>query len=1088
MAFDLWGASATVGIAPPTTPSGYILLLLYILLLGYIASRCKADFQQLASRWQLTLGLAVASFIVSQLFPIRLMLPNSIAPSYIALFAFAPLLLAGVAISPAAAMVVGFAGGLGYALGQSHTFFDPFHFAFAATAAAAMVQLPYNGRFYQALHQPVAGGLVAGLIVAGLTAVVAFVTASFDDSLLAALDLALYAFVLSFWPLMIAGIVGGAIVMLLLVGLPQLRKERPLIPSPEELSLRRRLLNNFVGFAILLTTLIAAIVITLSIILSTRLVLNQMAHDAATVSNTIPDFQAHLQSVLMQGGHDGRLLAADEATTAESLQRLFRSSPTYRRIILIGGGQEITAFYPQDVDDVLLTDSEETAVTTAFTTNTPTIALADSTDDEHVVSFVIPVLGDDGEPGAALIGRVPALPLNTLIAGLQGTVGDGDGFIVDERGIIVAHPNAAMVLHEWELPIGKTMTVDGDGMAVQVYDVETGEHNLYYYLPSNEHGWTVVITAPYEDALRLALSIGVPLFAFIFIIMGAFYVNLAIIGRDITTPIGELAQASTTIAAGGDWQPPTATRQDEIGQLTDAFAAMYTARNKQLRDSELLLKISQEVSNTINLRRGMTALLAGMMEISGADGARVVVLNPNGRQPLTFGEGELAREMSLLDGRLMAKLRRSEAVTLTTPEQIRTTLELKSINKIRNINGLSIVPLFSKNRFQGIIWVGYGQGSSIEEGTQALLERLATQAAVLVENAHLFTAAEGGRRRLAAVLASATDAIIVTDQTNRVLLVNRALERTFNLGKTAVVGRPVADIIPIPLLLEALTGKDGRARNIELLLDDGRTFHVNASTIISNDKRNLGRVAVLHDITHLKEIDEMKTDFVATVSHDLRGPLTYMRGYVNMIPMVGELDENQQEYVDKVMVGIDQMTQLINDLLDLGRIEAGINLRYEHFDLKQLLTDVAADHWQHAYASGINLSVDLPDDLPAIDGDAISLRQAFTNYIANGIKYAPDSGVMKLHAQVSGDEVIISVQDNGPGIPPEAHPQLFDKFYRADRNDGRKVKGSGLGLALVKSIAERHGGRVWCESQLEQGSAFYIALPLVQEVENINDQ
>lgn len=1083
MAFDFWGVSATIGIALPTTPSGYILLLLYILLLGYIISLCKNDFRQLASQWKFTVGLAAASFILSQLFPIRLALPNSIAPIDLTLFAFIPLLLAGVAIGPAAAMVVGFAGGLGYALGQSHTFFDPFHFAFAAAAAAALVQLPYNGRFYQALRQPIVGGLVVAVILAALTAVVAFVTAGFDDSLLAAFDLALYAFILNFWPLVIEGIVGGAIVMLLLVGLPHLQKERPLIPSPEELSLRRRLLNNFVGFAILLTTLIATIVITIAIILSTRLVINQMGHDAHTVSDTIPDFQAHLQSVLMQGGHDGQLLSADDALMIGSLQQLFRSSPTYRRIILIDAQQEIGAFFPQDVESVTLTDSEETAVTTAFTTNTPTIALADSIDDEHVVSFVIPVLGNDGKPSAALIGRVPALPLNSLIAGLQGTVGGGTGFIVDERNIIVAHPDPEMVLHEWGERDGKTMVTEGDGIAVQVYDKETGDHYLYYYLPSNEHGWTVVITAPYEDALRLALSIAVPLFAFIAVIMAAFYVNLAIIGRDITKPIGKLAEASVTIAAGGEWEPPTTTRQDEIGQLTDAFAAMYTARNKQLYESASLLKISQDISNTINLKRGMTALLAGVMDISGADGARVVVLNPNGRQPLTFGEGALADEMGLLDGRLMAKLRRADGITLATPEQIRTAMEVKSVHKIRNIGGLSVVPLSSKNRFQGIIWVGYRQDSIIEEGTQALLERLAVQTAVLVENAHLFNAAEGGRRRLAAVLASATDAIIVTDQTNRVLLINRAMERTFNLEKTAVAGRPIADIVPIPLLLEALTGKDSRARNIELPLDDGRTFHVNASTIVSNDRRNLGRVAVLHDITHLKEIDAMKTDFVATVSHDLRGPLTYMRGYVNMIPMLGELEDKQQEYVDKVLIGIDQMTQLINDLLDLGRIEAGINLRYEHFDLKQLLTDIAANHWQHGYANGINLSVDLPDDLPSIDGDVVLLRQAITNYVANGIKYAPDSGEMTLNAIFNADEVIISVQDNGPGIPPESHPQLFEKFYRADRNDGRKVKGSGLGLALVKSIAERHGGRVWCQSQLEEGSSFYMALPLAQKTE-----
>ncbi len=1088
MGLDLWGVSAISTVALPTTPSGYAFLLLYLFLLGYFIAHYRNAFSSLVERWKLTAVLTISSLLLSQLFPIRLLLPNSIAPIHLVLLSFASLLLAAATIGPAAALFVGLVGGLGVALGQSHSIFDLFHYAFAAAAASALMKQPYRGRFYKALRHPIIGGLSAGLLVALLMAVTTFVTSGFDSSLLAALDSALYVFNLYIWPLLAEGITGGVIVLLLLTGIPKLRRRQPLRPTPEELSLRRRLLSNFVTFAALLTLFIVIIVISISITLSTRLVLTQMAHDAQTVSDTIPDFQANLQSVLLQGVRDGQLALDDSASHEEGLQSLFRSSPSYRRIILVDDLQSIAAFYPLDVDEVVLTDAEETAVTTALTTNIPAIARADSIEDEHVISFVVPVLGDDGKPQAALIGRVPALPLNNLIAGLQGTVGAGNGFIVDQNNRIIAHPDADKLLSDWDVPSGKIMEAVGDGTAVQTYTDETSEHTLHYYLPSDEHDWTVVITAPYANALRLALSIGVPLIFFVLVIMIVFYINLTIIGRDITRPIGELAQASHDIAAGGEWKPPTMTRQDEIGQLTHAFAAMYRSRNKQLSDLSLLLEISHEVSNTVNLRRGMTAMLNGAMRAAGAEGARAVILNPNGRQPLTFGVGDLARPMSLLDGRLMGNLRRSPAITLTTDSQIRAVLKLGKSDRIKKVNGLSAVPLLSKNRFQGIMWVGYADSRHIEDGTQSLLQTLAGQAAVLVENTHLFAAAEGGRRRLAAVLASATDAVIVTDQMNKVLLINRAMERTFDLEGTAVVGRPVADILPISILLEALTGKDNRARNIELPLDDGRTFHVNASTIISNDKRSLGRVAVLHDITHLKEIDEMKTDFVATVSHDLRGPLTYMRGYVNMIPMLGELDSKQQDYVDKVLVGIEQMTKLINDLLDLGRIEAGINLRYEQFDLKQLITDVAAEHWQHAYASGINLSVDLPSRPLMMDGDVALLRQSLTNYVTNGIKYAPDSGVMKLQAEVvrtkaGTEEVIISVQDNGPGIPPEAHPQLFQKFYRVDRRDGRKVKGSGLGLALVQSIAERHGGRVWCESQFGEGSAFYIALPLEQAEE-----
>ena len=304
------------------------------------------------------------------------------------------------------------------------------------------------------------------------------------------------------------------------------------------------------------------------------------------------------------------------------------------------------------------------------------------------------------------------------------------------------------------------------------------------------------------------------------------------------------------------------------------------------------------------------------------------------------------------------------------------------------------------------------------------------------------------------------------------------MEDIFDLKANEVIGRPVSSVVPAPNLVEALTSSDESARNPEVPVGKDKVFYASTSTIVGNDGQVMGRVAVLHDITHLKEIDAMKSDFVATVSHDLRSPLTFMRGYATMLTMIGEMNEKQEDYVEKILGGIDQMAKLVDDLLDLGRIESGTKLREDTIEVEPLLADLATEHWQHAHLSGIKLEVDVkPKDMIFV-GDKRLIRQALTNLVSNGIKYAPDSGLMKLHAEKVKEEVIFSVADHGPGIAKEDQMRLFERFYRAQEKGTEKIKGSGLGLAIVKSIAEKHGGRAWCQSERGQGSTFYVAIPL----------
>ncbi|HRO90473.1 MAG TPA: ATP-binding protein, partial [Promineifilum sp.] len=406
------------------------------------------------------------------------------------------------------------------------------------------------------------------------------------------------------------------------------------------------------------------------------------------------------------------------------------------------------------------------------------------------------------------------------------------------------------------------------------------------------------------------------------------------------------------------------------------------------------------------------------------------------------------------------------------------------------VAALFALPLRPAGEFQGALYLAYRQPHYFDSDERNLLRTLAGQATVLVQNAHLFVAAEGGRRRLAAILASTTNGILVTDQTDRILLINPAMERALGVRGKDAAGRPVVDALSgidkaIPFvqrlsLSRSGTGSGATDGKVELEVND-RTFLASISTVYSHEGQTMGRVAVLQDVTDMKELDRMKSDFVAGISHDLLSPLTYMHNYAAMLPIVDD-PTLEKEYVEKIMAGIDRMTRLVNDLLELARIEAGLHLQFDRVHVDKLLHEIAMEYASPAKAAGVNLVVEVADDLPAAVADPAQLRRALTNLVTNGLKHAANSGPLTIHAEAIGREMVISVRDRGPGIAAVDQTHLFEKFYRGEGlSTVERAKGSGLGLAIVKSVADHHNGRVWCESRSDEGSTFYLAIPLKRE-------
>lgn len=333
---------------------------------------------------------------------------------------------------------------------------------------------------------------------------------------------------------------------------------------------------------------------------------------------------------------------------------------------------------------------------------------------------------------------------------------------------------------------------------------------------------------------------------------------------------------------------------------------------------------------------------------------------------------------------------------------------------------------------------------------------------------------ETERTRLETVFHGIHDCVMILDVENRVLLVNPAMCRAFGLDERSSIGESVLELIEHPDMHAMILSDNGDSdplHHYEIGFPDGKVASAQFTVI-----PGVGHAVTMQDITYLKEVDRVRNEILHTISHDLRSPLTSVIGYTELITRAGSLNDNQREFLGRIHESVDHITTLFNDLLELGSIEAGLDTRREPVQLEGLLK-YSLDMLQGQIKSKrIKVETDVDSSLPVLRANPVRLRQVFDNVIGNAIKYSGDGGEVKVSLRAEGDQIIIQVTDNGPGIPAQDQARIFDKFYRGRNKD--RQEGSGLGLAIVKSIVEAHQGRIWVESALKQGSTFFIVLPI----------
>jgi len=519
-------------------------------------------------------------------------------------------------------------------------------------------------------------------------------------------------------------------------------------------------------------------------------------------------------------------------------------------------------------------------------------------------------------------------------------------------------------------------------------------------------------------------------------------------------------------------------REHWTRQITEHIPAQLLAANRQLeqrlRDLDTLVQFGQRVTSTLDLQPVLDHVVQAATAITRAEsGILLLADEATGELVLCAAtEPQLetgnARRILVSDSAAGEVMRRGMPLVLTD-------VHAREIDTDFFFRDLAYVPLLFHNRPIGVLGVANQTASTgFEPATLQLLGVLADFAAIAITNARLHEATVHERDTLDTVLRDTEDAIILVDLQGHVLLCNPAACRTFGLAGEAVIGQPLQAVIDHEGLRELFLkeARTGRLRTTELVVDDGaRTLNAHLTFV-----DGVGKIAVMQDITHLKELDRIKSEFVTTVSHDLRSPLTAILGYLELLRRAGSLNSSQEDFARRIVNSVQSITTLITDLLELGKIEAGFDQDREVVVLPPIV-ESAVEERQHEWeAKQHTMEVELPAALPPVLGHPLRLRQLVSNLLENAIKYTPDGGRVRVTLEANGDFLVLRVADTGIGIPQKDQPYIFDKFYRTDQAIDH-YRGTGLGLSIVKSIVEQHQGRIWVDSEPGKGSTFTVMLP-----------
>ncbi|MDY6794227.1 MAG: ATP-binding protein [Actinomycetota bacterium] len=556
------------------------------------------------------------------------------------------------------------------------------------------------------------------------------------------------------------------------------------------------------------------------------------------------------------------------------------------------------------------------------------------------------------------------------------------------------------------------------------------------------------------------------------------------------------------IALGGYFVINKAREQEREKQaLTDLYDKADTKR----RELSTLYAVSLKLASTLDSEEMMAILLDSACELVPNDALAVSLLERPNHLCAKVSKGFDREQLNRLD-REDAGNPIYVSASAVLPVILRDTEEDKRFQvylEEMGFRSMLTVPLYASSSVIGVISSMSKSANAFDDEDARLLLTLASEAALALEKASLYRTTLEDKSKIEAIINSLKDGLIVIDRKASLLMANPYVmnimgieKEDFNATLPDLLQR-YKDFIEFkgPSYEEALQGvliKGDSLRNEMVLGTEPPSIYQVFWVPLKDSVGDIsGAVILLHDITYFIELDRMKSEFISIVSHELKTPLTSIRGFVRLLDAerVGPITDKQRHYLDIVQKQADSLTKLINDLLDLSKIEQGvIQVSTEAVDLKDVVEEVTQRLNNMACEKEVTLEINVPPDMYEVEGDRERLAQVFMNLIHNAIKFTPPGGKVTVRAAPMDGECMVKVSDNGIGISAHDLPKIFNRFYQVDSSSTRQQSGTGLGLSITKQLINAHGGEMWVTSTEGKGTTFSFTLHFHASAEVSNEK
>ncbi|MBI9048283.1 MAG: GAF domain-containing protein [Anaerolineaceae bacterium] len=969
---------------------------------------------------------------------------------------------------------------------ESHSLMTPIEYGFIGLTMAIFLRQDYRTYFYKFVRHPFGCAITAAILTSPLYVFSTFLTT--QGSLPVKLD---FAFTQTYLLILVrageiifAGLI-AEVLYLLRIG----RWYRPLkvIPSPAESSIQIRFFNRIAPFLLLLLIGLMAGDWLIAGNAARNLLEDRLESTASIAAKNLPYFMETGQNLLLDLA-DPDLVGRDQDQVQAALAEKLRVVPFFRQLFLFDAEGNAIAGYPLNSLEEIQPAREEIA---GIKFARDGVLIQTYTIDPWLnhqsaqISMIAGIQDKNGDLLGVLLGRTDLSSNPYTQPAIQAlneiNIAGGEGMIVDENNRIIYHPISSLVMSEY---IGTLPDQPGFSENLSM----DGTQSYVYYYPVAGRPWKVLLSVPIAQSQQIALDIAIPLFVLIVIFSVVVSLSLRFGLRSVTSSLNLLATEASTIADGDLNYTLRSHNEDEVGKFSQSFERMRITLKRRIEELDGLLKVSEGVARHINAEDSIERILEIAL-LQGADSVRILLIdqqenNESTHKIRSFSAGELANDFAALDQQILDMMALEDQIIISNTNRMR---RLKLMPMKHKPGALIALPLRMEDAYYGVLWLGFKSSRTFDAEQVQFLNTLSNHASIAAANASLFSRAVIGRQRLEAVLRATPEAVLVINEDKKVILMNPAALKVEGLIQKAEVDCPIEQVIKNPEIKKILLDSPASPfdSSYEVNMPNGHSYDVTLSPVWISEEIPAGVVCIMRDITRYKQQDLMKSDFVATVSHDLRVPLSMMRGYATMLPMVGEINEQQRDYMEKIQASIERMIKLTHNVLNVQRIESGMALDIKEIDPGKIVEMVNQILAPQTTQKKIDLSYEIKllhdnEQIRLIEADADLLQQAIYNLVENAIKFSPVKGRVRVVYEELDQEALFSVEDNGIGIAPLDLKGIFEHQPQRGSSDGDEDSGSGYGLNIVKSIAMRHNGTVWVESTLGKGSTFYLRIPRVQ--------